>query len=107
MKISKRQFVFRFVVCALVFTSGTRLLLNQLPQSLFGSELFQTEWQHVASLVLSPIKIVLAGPITLLLQDPDPPPPFVVVGLVLYWTILALAIRYLIGKTNKTSSELR
>jgi hypothetical protein len=45
---------------------------------------------------LYPIKIVLAGPMLPLLNLPDPPPPFLVIGFIFYWALLALLIHYVI-----------
>jgi hypothetical protein len=50
----------------------------------------------------NPIKIVLVGPMLPLINLPDLPPPFLVVGFALYWTILALVIYYLIGKIKRS-----
>lgn len=62
----------------------------------------QGAWRSVVSTILSPIKIVLIGPllpvIKFLHQDPDTPPPFFLVTFAFYWVILAVSLHYLIGK---------
>lgn len=50
--------------------------------------------QTVRFLLLYPVKIVLAGPMLPLLNLPDPPLPFLVIGFAIYWTSLARFIHY-------------
>ena len=61
-------------------------------------------WKSTLSTIILPIKIVLIGPLALpqinFLKE-DPPPPFIGIYLVLYWSILALLIYYLLGKLNR------
>lgn len=101
MNIPKTKFVLLFLVFAFVFLFGTDLLLDQPPESLFGSD-SQAAWKSIVSTLLSPVKIILVGPmlpfIHLLHQDPDTPPPFFLVMFAFYWTVLALALHYFIGK---------
>ncbi|MEK9185769.1 MAG: hypothetical protein AAB863_03270 [Patescibacteria group bacterium] len=56
------------------------------------------------SKIILPIKIVLVGPLGLpqinFLKE-DPPPPFISIYLIFYWTILALVLHYLIGKIKR------
>jgi hypothetical protein len=103
MKISKIKFVFIFLACAFTFIIGTGALLDQQPEVLFGSA-SQLAWQSFLSIVLSPVKVILMGPllpfIKFLHQDPDTPPPFFLIGFAFYWTLLALFIHYVIGKIN-------
>ena len=99
--ISRIKFVILFVVFAFVFVLGSNALLDQAPDSLLGSE-SPDIWKSVVAAIISPIKIILIGPllpfIKFLQQDPETPPPFFLAGFAIYWTILALAIHYLIGK---------
>ena len=101
MKISRTAFVILFLIFGFAFIFGTTLILNQPPESFLGSQT-QLAWQSAVSTILSPIKIVLIGPllpfINFLHKDPDTPPPFFLVGFAFYWTILALVIHYLLGK---------
>ena len=101
MNISRTKFVFLFLIFAFAFLFGTDLLLDQPPQSFVGTE-SQAAWKSTVSTILSPIKIILIGPllpfIRFLHQDPDTPPPFFLMGFALYWTILALALHYLISR---------
>lgn len=101
MRTSRIKFVVIFLVAAFAFLFTTTGLLNQPPESFLGSG-SQEGWQTVISTILSPVKIILIGPllpfINFLHQDPDTPPPFFLVGFAFYWTILALAIHYVLGK---------
>src|SRR6188474_3383628 len=101
MKIPRIKFIFLFLIFAFAFLFGTDLFLDQPPETFLGSE-SQVGWKSAVSTILSPIKIILIGPllpfIKFLHQDPDTPPPFFLVGFAFYWTILALAIHYLLGK---------
>jgi hypothetical protein len=101
MNIPRIKFVFFFLIFSFAFLFGTDLLLDQPPESLFGSE-SQIAWKSTLSTILSPIKIILIGPllpfIKFLHQDPDTPPPFFLAGFAFYWTILALIVHYFLGK---------
>jgi hypothetical protein len=103
MNIPRIKFVLLFLVFAFAFIFGTNLLLDQPPESFLGSE-SQVAWKSAVSTILSPIKIVLIGPllpfIKFLHQDPDTPPPFFLAGFAFYWTILAVALHYLLSKIN-------
>ena len=102
--ISRIKFVLLFLIFAAAFLFLTNLLLGQSPESLFGSD-SQAGWRSIVSNILSPIKIILIGPllpfIKFLHQDPDTPPPFFLAGFILYWTILALIIYYIISKIKR------
>jgi len=106
--MSRTAFVFFFLMFAIAFLFGTGLLLDQPPESIVGSE-SQATWQSVVSTILSPIRIILIGPllpfIDFLHQDPDTPPPFFLIGFSAYWIILALILHYLVSKTIERSSK--
>ena len=95
------KFVFYFLIFAFAFLFGTTMLLDQPPESLLGSE-SQAGWKSAVADFLSPVKIILIGPllpfIKFLQQDPDTPPPFFLAGFVFYWIILALMLQYLGSK---------
>jgi len=99
--IPRIKFVFFFLVFAFAFLFGTDLLLDQPPESLLGSE-SQVGWKSAVSTILSPVKIILIGPllpfINFLHKDPDTPPPFFLAGFSFYWTILALILHYFLSK---------
>jgi hypothetical protein len=104
MKISKKKFVFIFLISGFLFLFIYNVIILSdvalLPES--GAAFLGTEsltgWKSTVATILYPIKIVLAGPMLLLMNLPDPPPPFLVIGFIIYWTILALVIYYLIGR---------
>lgn len=106
MNNSRIKFVFLFLLLAFAFLFGTTSLLNLPPESFLGTE-SQVGWQSIISTILSPIKIILIGPllpfIKFLHQDPDTPPPFFLIGFAFYWTILALILHYLLGKIKHAS----
>jgi len=95
MKISKTKFILLFVAAAAVFMLSTTLLLKQPAESVFGTG-------SVLSLILSPIKMLLMGPllpfIKWLRQDPDTPPPFFLAGFVFYWTVLGYLVYVLMRR---------
>ena len=97
MKVSRIKFIIIFVTFSFAFLFATTTLLNQPPTSFFGAE-SQAPWQSTVSVILSPIKIILLGPllpfINFLHQDPDTPPPFFLIGFAIYWTILAFLIHH-------------
>lgn len=101
MKTSRIKFVVFFLIFAFAFLFVSDSFLDQSPEALFGSPT-QVGWKSTLATILSPIKVVLMGPllpfINLLRQDPDTPPPFFLVGFAFYWTVLALLIHFLIGK---------
>jgi hypothetical protein len=101
MNISRLKFVVCFLIFAFAFLLVSTVLLEQPPERFVGSASQET-WQSVASTILSPVKIILMGPllpfIQFLHQDPDTPPPFFLVGFACYWTLLALTLHYIIHK---------
>jgi len=106
MKASRTKFVSLFVGFGLAYIIATRLILNQMPASLFGSDFGsepQAAWQSAVSTMLSPVKFVLMGPLRplfnwMLNQDGDPPPPMLLVMFAFYWSILALVLHYFLSK---------
>ena len=110
MKTSRKKFVIIFIISGFAFLAITTSLLGTTgprgfpkpPDSIVrtGSD-SPIVWKRAVSTIILPIKIVLIGPIGLpsvnFLKD-DPPPPFVGIYLILYWTILASLIHYLLTK---------
>lgn len=105
MKTSRTRFVFFFLIFAFAFLFSTTLFLDQPPESLLGSG-SQVAWKSVVSAIVSPIKVILIGPllpfIKFLRQDPDTPPPFFLVGFAFYWSILAIILHYLLSKIKRS-----
>jgi hypothetical protein len=112
MGISRTKFVIFFIISGFVFLFITTSLLGstgfggfpQPPDSLLGID-SPVPWKSTVSTILAPIKIVLIGPLVLpqidFLKD-DPPPPFIGIYLLFYWTILASLLHYLIGKIKRS-----
>ncbi|HEY9259989.1 hypothetical protein [Chitinophaga sp.] len=108
MKTSRKKFVFLFLISGFtfLFLYNTFILsdMRGMPHNsaaFLGSDSL-TGWRSIVSTILYPIKIVLLGPVRFLIDLPDPPPPFVGIGVAIYWTILALAIHYVISKIKRT-----
>jgi len=104
MRLTRKRFVLLFLAFGCAFDVGTRFLLNQ-PRGAFGTSPGQEAWQKSASTILSPLTLVLVGPINWLQQDPDPPPPFRVILCLAYWSVLALVIYYLLSRKKSARDE--
>jgi hypothetical protein len=114
MKISRKKFVTLFIISGFAFLFITTSLLGSTgvrgfpksPDSVIrtGGDSPMT-WKRAVATTILPIKIVLIGPLALpsihFLKD-DPPPPFIFIYLILYWTILASFIHYLINKLKRS-----
>src|SRR3989338_8553814 len=107
MNISRIRFVIFFLISGFVFLFITTSLLGSTgprgfpkhPDSFLGTA-SPIAWKNNVSTIILPVKIVLIGPLLLptnFLRD-DPPPPFIGIYLIVYWTILASIIHYLHGR---------
>ena len=105
MVVPRTRFVLIFVIAAFAFLFATDALLDLPPESFVGSE-SQEPWKSVVSTIVSPVKIILIGPllpfIKFLHQDPDTPPPFFLTGFAIYWTILGFIIQVLLSKMRRS-----
>lgn len=108
MNTSRLKFVFIFLIFAFAFLFTSTILLDQPPGSFLGSE-SQGVFKSAVNTILSPIKIILMGPllpfIEFLHRDPDTPPPFFIVGFTFYWTILAIIIHFFLSKIKHRISN--
>lgn len=107
MKISRIKYVLLFHIFGFAFLFISNVLFGSAVQLIpengeyfLGTE-SQIGWKRTVSTILYPIKIVLIGPMLPLINLPDPPPPFLVIGCAFYWTILALTIHYLLSKIKR------
>ncbi len=113
MKMSKRKFiasfllfgfVFLFVSTTLLGTTGPRGFPKQPDSILATGSDSPTAWKRTVSTVILPIKVVLLGPLALpqvtFLKE-DPPPPFIGIYFIFYWSLLALCIHYFLGKMKQ------
>ena len=106
MQTSRSKFVVLFLAVGFAYGIATRLILNQMPASLYGSDfgIPQAHWQSTISRLLFPIKLVLMGPLRPLFtwmlsqQDADPPPPMIAILYAIYWIPLALILHYFLSK---------
>ena len=108
MNISKTKFVILFVISGFAFQFISNSLLGSevrlfpaRDESFLGTG-SAVAWKNAVSTLLLPIKIVLIGPLLPLTELPDLPPPFLVIGFALYWTVLALFVQYLLGKLKRS-----
>jgi hypothetical protein len=113
MKISRTKFIILFIVAGFVFLFITTSLLGttgpggfpQPPDPILttGGD-SPIAWKSTMSKIILPIKAVLIGPLALpqvnFLKD-DPPPPFIGIYLIFYWTILASIIHYSLSKMKR------
>ncbi len=114
MSISRTKFVIIFIIFGFAFLFITTTLLGstgprgfpQPPDSILrtGSD-SPVAWKRTVSTIIVPIKIVLIGPLALpqvtFLKE-DPPPPFVGIYFIFYWSILASLIHYLLSKLKRS-----
>ena len=109
LNISRKKFVILFIISGFAFMFITTTFLGSTgprgfpkhPDSFLGTA-SPIAWKNTVSTIISPIKVVLIGPLLLstdFLRD-DPPPPFIGIYLIFYWTILASIIHYLLRKIN-------
>lgn len=107
MNISRKKFVTLFILSGFAFLFITTSLLGSTgprgfpkhPDPLLGTA-SPVVWKNTVSTIIVPVKIILVGPLlfsTDFLQD-DPPPPFIAIYLIFYWTILSLSLHFLLRK---------
>lgn len=113
MNVSRKKFVILFIVCGFVFlfittsllgTTGPRGFPHRPDSILTTGSNSPIAWKRAVSAIILPVKIILIGPLALpqvnFLKE-DPPPPFVGIYFIFYWTLLALLIHYLLGKLKR------
>jgi hypothetical protein len=97
-------FVFMFITTSLLGTTGVRGMPKAPDSALRTGSNSQVTWKRNVSTIILPIKAVLIGPLLVSYDNflrEDPPPPFVAGYYILYWSVLALFIHYLIGKFKR------
>lgn len=100
MKISRTRFVVVFLVSAFAFLFITNLLLEPVNGDWFPGTDSSIAWKRTVATIIYPVKIVLVGPLSSIFNDPDPAPPIRVLACALYWTVIALAVHYLLSKIS-------
>src|SRR4051812_18558869 len=104
MKISRTRFIIIFLVSAFAFQFisnsllGSELRLFPVNGEWFPGTGSAISWKNILATILYPVKFILIGPLSFLAQDPDPPPPVLIFAFAFYWTVMALAIYYLLSK---------
>ena len=100
-KISSTRFVTVFVISAFAFQFASNSLLGD------EIELFPNNgewypgvgspiaWKNTAASIIYPVKYILVEPLSILNQDPDAPPPVLLIGFGIYWAVIALTLYYL------------
>ena len=108
MNISRIKFVILFIISGFSFLFISTSLLGSTgprgfpkhPDSFLGTA-SSIVWKNTVSTIILPIKIIVIGPLLLsginFLKE-DPPPPFISIYLIFYWSILALILHCLISK---------
>lgn len=113
MTITRKKFVLLFILYGFAFLFITTTLLGsagprgfpKAPDSLLhtGSDSVAA-WKETVSIIILPIKVVLIGPLALpqinILKE-DPPPPFVGIYFLFYWSIFASVIYYILAKLKQ------
>jgi hypothetical protein len=114
MVISRKKFTFFFLLFGFIFLFVTTSLLGstgprgfpQYPDSILktGSD-SPIAWKRTVSTLILPIKVVLIGPLASPQIDflkEDPPPPFIGMYFVFYWSLLALTLHFLFEKLKRS-----
>lgn len=107
MNISRKKFVLIFLISAFAFQFITNSILGPEVRLFppngewFPGSGSAIAWQNILAKILYPIKFILIGPLSFLGQDPDPPPPLLLVAFTLYWTAMALVLHYILSKIIK------
>jgi hypothetical protein len=98
MKISAKKFIMFFLISASVFLVVTNLLLQPVNGDWFAGTGSPITWKRNLAAIICPVKIVLVGPLALILDDPDPAPPVRALACALYWAFIACVIHFLLSK---------
>lgn len=112
MKLSRKKFVIAFLLSAFVFQFVSNSILGSQVR-LFpdngqwypgvGSPI---AWKNMVGAIIYPVKFILIEPLSFLGQEPDFPPPVLLIAFVMYWTVIALVLHFLFSNLfnrNKTS----
>ncbi len=105
--MTRMTFILWFILFGFIFMGASTTLLGSTgprgfpkPPDTLLMTASQEAWKRTGSTIIMPIKVVLIGPILLsknFLQD-DPPPPFVGLYLIIYWTLLGTIIHEVYGR---------
>lgn len=98
MKTSRKKFVFIFLASAFAFIIITNLILVPVNGDWFAGTNSPVAWKRTSAAAIYPIKIILVGPLSTVLNDPDPAPPIRVLGCFIYWTVIALILHFILSE---------
>ena len=100
MKISRTKFIIIFLVSAFAFNIITNLLLQPVNGDWFPGTGSPIAWKRTVAAIIYPVKIVLVGPFGWLQYSTirTRHPRFVRLACALYWTVIALALHFLLSK---------
>lgn len=102
MKTSRTKFIIVFVLAALAFQFisnsllGTEIQLFPPAGEWYPGLGSQIPWKHTIGTFIHPIKYILIEPLSFLNQDPDAPPPVLLIAFGLYWAAIAFVLHVLI-----------
>lgn len=102
MKLSR--FILVFLVCCFLFQFASNSLLGKeirlFPHNgdLYPGMDSPNTWKKVTATIIYPLKFILIAPVSGLTKLPDPPPPLILLGFAVYWTVIAVVIYYLFTK---------
>ncbi len=112
MKISRTRFVVIFLISAFAFQFVTNSLLGpEVRLFPVNGEWFPGAdspigWKSTLATIIYPLKYVMIGPLSFLGQDPDPPPPLLLVAFGTYWSTIALVIHFLLGLIRRKNESV-
>ncbi len=95
MKTTRPKFILLFLVAAFVFQFlsnallGPEVRLFPADGEWFPGMESAIGWQHTLAQLVYPVKYVLIKPLSFLAQEPDAPPPLLVIAFTIYWGALA------------------
>lgn len=104
MKISRTRFIAIFVISAFVFqfisnsVLGPEVRLFPGNGDWFAGSESNIVWKKNIANVMYPVRLVLTGPLSPLLDDPDPVPPILLIAFALYWSVIALVLHLVLTK---------
>jgi hypothetical protein len=107
MKISRKKFVIIFLVSAFAFQFVSNSVLGAEIQLFPGNGEWYPgigspiAWKNMVSSIIYPVKYILIEPLSFLGQEPDFPPPVLLIAFAIYWVVIALVLHFLFSKLFK------
>ena len=107
MKISRKKFVISFLVSAFAFqfvsnsALGTEIQLFPDNGEWYPGVGSPIAWKNTVSSIIYPAKYILIEPLSFLGQEPDFPPPVLLIAFAIYWTVIALVLHFLFSQLFK------